>query len=77
MGVLTELPPLTEPVGVDAEGSVEPFAFEACFAAFSARRFCLEAEGAMVVGGEGSGLSMPSGARGLKLLGGVPMCSCP
>lgn len=47
-GVLTELPfleTLFEPEGVALE---PPFAD--CFAAFSARRFCLDAEGAMVDG---------------------------
>ncbi len=49
IGVLTLLPPLTDPDGVDVEveAPVPPAAF---LAAFSARRFCLEAEGAMVVG---------------------------
>lgn len=37
-------------VAVDA--SVDPLPFADCFAAFSARRFCLDAEGAMVVGSE-------------------------
>ena len=48
-GVLTELPPLTEPVGVDVlvDASV-PLFFADCFAAFSARRFCFDAEGAMM-----------------------------
>lgn len=43
------LRPFTEPVGVVVrdEGPVPPEA-AAFFAAFSARRFCLEAEGAMV-----------------------------
>lgn len=38
--------PIVEPFGVDVdvEASVP---LEACFAAFSARRFCLEAEGAI------------------------------
>lgn len=48
-GVLVELP-LTEPVGVEAEvESVKPLLCADFFAAFSARRFCFEAEGAMVV----------------------------
>ena len=56
-GVLAELP-LTEPVGVepvvvDASASLT-FAFADCLAAFSARRFCFEAEGAMA-GRERSG----------------------
>jgi len=41
------VPPFTEPVGVevDVEGSVKAAAF--FFAAFSARRFCFDAEGGM------------------------------
>ena len=49
-GVPTVLPPLTEPLGVD-EVSVPvdfPLALAEPFAAFSANRFCFEAEGAMV-----------------------------
>ena len=45
-GVLVALP-LTESAGVDVDGELVPMpAF--FFAAFSARRFCFEAEGAMV-----------------------------
>jgi hypothetical protein len=49
MGVLIVLPPLTEPVGVDVdvEASVPLLIAADFFAAFSARRFCLDAEGAM------------------------------
>ncbi len=55
-GVLVALP-FTEPVGVVPEGvdvlveaSVPPALFFAdCFAAFSASRFCFDAEGAMLV----------------------------
>ena len=44
-GVLVALPS-TEPVGVDVEGEADvPFCFAACFAAFSANLFCLDAEG--------------------------------
>ena len=39
-------PPVEEGAGVEAVEPVEPFA--ACFAAFSARRFCLDADGGMV-----------------------------
>lgn len=50
-GVAALLPPLVDPVGVVVmdEGSVEPpFCLAACLAAFSARRFCLDADaGAM------------------------------
>jgi len=51
MGVFAELPPKTEPAGVDVEveASGVPFTFAACFAAFSARRFCFEVEGGMMV----------------------------
>ena len=43
------VPPFTEPAGVevDVEASVGPAAF--FFAAFSARRFCFDAEGGIVV----------------------------
>ena len=48
--------PFKEPVGVDVPVVVEasvspllPFALADCFAAFSASRFCFDAEGAMVV----------------------------
>ena len=53
-GVLNALlPPLIEPSGVEVPVPVvvlssPPFTFDACFAAFSARRFCFEAEGAIV-----------------------------
>ena len=44
-GVFTELPPLTDPVGVDvAVDEAAPFCLAACLAAFSARRFCLDAD---------------------------------
>jgi len=57
MGVVTELP-VTDPVGVDVvvdEGA--PFCFAACLAAFSARRFCLDADWGAIstVCGGGSG----------------------
>jgi len=43
-GVFTELP-LTDPVGVDVEVDEAPtFCLAACLAAFSARRFCLDAD---------------------------------
>lgn len=52
-GVLTELPPLTEPEGVVVDVPVvlaSPFlAFDDCFAAFSAKRFCFDAEGAIIL----------------------------
>lgn len=56
-GVLIVLPallPFTEPFGVSVEPDVvaSDLPLAACFAAFSARRFCFEAEGAMVVGRE-------------------------
>ena len=56
-GVLTELP-LTEPVGVEVPVVVEasvPLLLAACFAAFSASRFCLDAEGGIVRGVYGVG----------------------
>lgn len=43
---ITELPPLTDPLGVDVEVDF-PFAFAEPFAAFSASRFCFDAEGAI------------------------------
>jgi hypothetical protein len=46
-GVLAVLLPFSEPPGVDSEVAV-PFALRVPFAAFSARRFCLDAEGGMV-----------------------------
>lgn len=45
-GVFTELPLTEEAVAVDVDASDLPL--DACFAAFSARRFCFDAEGAMV-----------------------------
>jgi hypothetical protein len=54
--VLVSGVPMVEPVGVFVPVPVdEPLAFAACFAAFSARRFCLDAEGAMMGGGEREG----------------------
>ena len=49
-GVPNELPPFTEPVGVeDVAVPVDfPLALTDPFAAFSANRFCFEAEGAIV-----------------------------
>lgn len=44
-----ELPPLTDPLGVDVEVDF-PLAFAEPFAAFSASRFCLDAEGAIMEG---------------------------
>lgn len=46
--------PLTESAGVEMDVAVEsvvdaPFPLAACLAAFSASRFCFDAEGAMVV----------------------------
>ena len=49
-GVLTELP-LTEPFGVDVDVPVvesPSLVFAAAFAAFSASRFCFDAEGAII-----------------------------
>ena len=47
-GVLKALP-LVDPAGVDVDVDASaPLAFAACFAAFSARRFCFEREGAIV-----------------------------
>ena len=47
-GVLNTLPPLTEPAGVDVDVDPSPPFTPADFlAAFSARRFCFEAEGAV------------------------------
>jgi hypothetical protein len=49
IGVLIALPPFTEPAGVDVDVDPStPFTPADFLAAFSARRFCLEAEGAMV-----------------------------
>jgi hypothetical protein len=39
-----------EPGGVDEEKSALALALAACFAAFSARRFCFDAEGGIAVG---------------------------
>lgn len=46
-GVLKALP-LTEPVGVEVEVDASPLIPADFFAAFSARRFCFDAEGAMM-----------------------------
>ena len=46
-GVLVALPPLTEPAGVEVDDEVPPAMPAFFFAAFSARRFCFEAEGAI------------------------------
>lgn len=46
-GVLGLLLPFSDPPGVDSEVAV-PFALRVPFAAFSARRFCLEADGGMM-----------------------------
>lgn len=46
MGVLIELPPFVEPGGED--DSVGLLALAACFAAFSAKRFCFDADGITV-----------------------------
>lgn len=44
IGVPIALPPATDPDGVVVdEASVDPFCLEACLAAFSANRFCLDA----------------------------------
>lgn len=43
-GVLAALPK-ADPVGVEADGVVSPCCLDACFAAFSASRFCFDAEG--------------------------------
>lgn len=52
IGVLMELPPFVEPGGVD-EVTEDPTVLDlaACLAAFSARRFCFDADGGMVEGG--------------------------
>jgi hypothetical protein len=48
-GVPVVLPPLTDPLGVEDEVPTDfPLAFAEPFAAFSARRFCLDAEGGML-----------------------------
>jgi hypothetical protein len=46
MGVLAILP-FVDSAGVDVAVSDLPLTLAACFAAFSARRFCFDAEGAM------------------------------
>jgi hypothetical protein len=64
-GVPTVLP-LTEPLGVDVDVSVPvdfPLALAEPFAAFSANRFCFDAEGAMV------GLILWLGSRIKKIAG--------
>lgn len=51
-GVLTELPPFVEPGGVDEVTDDSPglaLALAACFAAFSAKRFCFDVDGIAVV----------------------------
>ncbi len=49
-GVLMELPPFVEPGGVDeVREEATVLALAACLAAFSARRFCFDADGGMVV----------------------------
>ena len=52
-GVFTELSPFTEPEGVVVDVPVvvlsPPLTFAACFAAFSAMRFCFDAEGAIIL----------------------------
>lgn len=45
-GVLAALPK-ADPVGVEVDVAVSLCCFAACFAAFSARRFCFDAEGGM------------------------------
>jgi len=45
-----ELPPFVEPGGVDeVREEATVLALAACLAAFSARRFCFDADGGMVV----------------------------
>ena len=44
-----ELPPLTDPLGVDVEVDI-PLALAEPFAAFSANRFCFDAEGGIIDG---------------------------
>ena len=70
IGVLIELPPFTEPLGVDAdaEASLIPAAF---FAAFSASRFCLEAEGGMA--GRSGARSYVKTGLNLHMAGAVAM----
>jgi hypothetical protein len=51
-GVLIELPPFVEPGGVDEvidDSAKLALALAACFAAFSAKRFCFDADGGIVV----------------------------
>lgn len=51
-GVLSELPPFVEPGGVDEvtdESIGLALTLAACFAAFSARRFCFDADGGIAV----------------------------
>ena len=55
-GVLSELPPFVEPGGVSEvtdESTGLALALAACFAAFSARRFCFDADGGIVVARRG------------------------
>ena len=56
-GVFTDEPPLTLSVGVlvDVDAPAAPLPLADCFAAFSARRFCFDAEGGMVVVGRQAG----------------------
>jgi hypothetical protein len=62
-GVPTELPPLTEPLGVDVDVPKDfPLALADPFAAFSAKRFCFDAEGGMVCGRP---------AKPQKIMGGI------
>lgn len=46
-GVLAALPPFSDPIGVDSEVAV-PLALRVPLAAFSANRFCFDADGAMI-----------------------------
>lgn len=48
--VIGVLAPVTDPAGVDVDVEASPFGVEFFFAAFSARRFCFEAEGGIVQG---------------------------
>ena len=60
--------PVVEPVGVFVPVPVdEPLAFAACFAAFSARRFCLDAEGAMMGEREGQLIDARGDVAGTEL----------
>lgn len=66
-GVFTD-EPFTEPEGVEVpvvvDASVAPLPFADCFAAFSARRFCFDAEGAIFADVRVSFVGLPGEYRG-------------